>query len=638
MGFLRRFHFLVFALVCSLLYMGVPFGFGGQAVDSVENPQPQTGRYIYSSEVNESSSGIANHCVGLSFQNCCQYERDNKPAVFIAIYLSALLYVFLAVAIVCDDYFVPSLELLSERLDLSEDVAGATFMAAGSSAPELFTSLASVTAESDVGVGTIVGSAVFNILVIIALTAALTKKDLHLDWRPLVRDSFFYGCSIIIFIVCVLDGEVQWYESVVLLTMYGLYCLIMKYNEKLLNFMAGFSKSKVNPSDEPGVVEAQKGNSEMSPNPAASNNIDLPAVRQGFADDEFKSDGSNSPIMTPRSHRSRTVVTSAKKQHDGEEKTHFKHHNRADEKIRTSLIRRASMTADLTMNEHIKGFNVKTDTNLSDFIEEADDFEVKQIAFDTEKRDHHPILWYLFSGIYMIDKPEKSTDKKGVISLIIYCYEWFVYILAVPLYFLMSLSIPECARLDMRKYYVLSFIMSIVWIAGLTIIMVVLVEKMGCILHMSLFIMGLFLVAAGTSIPDAMSSILVARDGFADMAVSNAIGSNIFDINLGLGLPFFVKAMWQYAVDKPATVNLLSPAERARYEASKVTGVYYMVPHVQFGIILFFILMVTLSVFVATRFRLNRPLGLALFAVYIAFVIYGMIKEFVCNEDKGIRC
>jgi len=39
----------------------------------------------------------------------------------------------------------------------------------GSSAPELFTSFAGVAVDSDVGVGTIVGSAVFNILVIVAL-------------------------------------------------------------------------------------------------------------------------------------------------------------------------------------------------------------------------------------------------------------------------------------------------------------------------------------------------------------------------------------------------------------------------------------------------------------------------------------
>lgn len=43
-----------------------------------------------------------------------------------------------------------------------------------------------------VGVGTIIGSAVFNILVIIGATAMLSSEPLCLDWRPVVRDNFFY--------------------------------------------------------------------------------------------------------------------------------------------------------------------------------------------------------------------------------------------------------------------------------------------------------------------------------------------------------------------------------------------------------------------------------------------------------------
>lgn len=59
---------------------------------------------------------------------------------------------FLALAIVCDDYFVPALEEISEALELSPDVAGATFMAAGGSAPELFTSLVGAFTDSNVGI------------------------------------------------------------------------------------------------------------------------------------------------------------------------------------------------------------------------------------------------------------------------------------------------------------------------------------------------------------------------------------------------------------------------------------------------------------------------------------------------------
>jgi Ca2+/Na+ antiporter len=44
--------------------------------------------------------------------------------------LIALYFIF-ALAIVCDDYFVPVLEDICTALKISSDVAGATFMAAG---------------------------------------------------------------------------------------------------------------------------------------------------------------------------------------------------------------------------------------------------------------------------------------------------------------------------------------------------------------------------------------------------------------------------------------------------------------------------------------------------------------------------
>ncbi len=44
---------------------------------------------------------------------------------------------------------------------------------------------------------------------------------------------------------------------------------------------------------------------------------------------------------------------------------------------------------------------------------------------------------------------------------------------------------------------------------------------------------GSTLLAAGTSVPDLISSVIVARKGYGDMAVSSSIGSNIFDITVG---------------------------------------------------------------------------------------------------------
>ncbi len=103
-------------------------------------------------------------------------EARRKGAV--VLYIVGLIYMFVALAIVCDEFFVPSLDVIIDVIGCSEDVAGATFMAAGGSAPELFTSVIGVfVAFSDVGIGTIVGSAVFNILFVIGESNSNNDDD-----------------------------------------------------------------------------------------------------------------------------------------------------------------------------------------------------------------------------------------------------------------------------------------------------------------------------------------------------------------------------------------------------------------------------------------------------------------------------
>ena len=64
--------------------------------------------------------------------------------------------------------------------------------------------------------------------------------------------------------------------------------------------------------------------------------------------------------------------------------------------------------------------------------------------------------------------------------------------------------------------------------------------------------MGLTFLAAGTSIPDLLTSVIVAKQGEGDMAVSSSIGSNIFDILLGCGVPF---ALSNLVYRKPVVVQ-----------------------------------------------------------------------------------
>lgn len=156
-------------------------------------------------------------------------EERRKGAILL--HVIGMIYMFIALAIVCDEFFVPSLTVITEKLAISDDVAGATFMAAGGSAPELFTSLIGVfIAHSNVGIGTIVGSAVFNILFVIGMCALFSREILNLTWWPLFRDVSFYILDLIMLIIFFLDNIIMWWESLLLLTAYFVYVIFMKFN------------------------------------------------------------------------------------------------------------------------------------------------------------------------------------------------------------------------------------------------------------------------------------------------------------------------------------------------------------------------------------------------------------------------
>ena len=154
------------------------------------------------------------------------FNCDQKKNGAIILYILGVLYMFVGLSIVCDEFFVPALEGFVEAFNISDDVAGATFMAAGGSAPELFTSFMGVfVAKSSVGFGTIVGSAVFNVLFVIGMCAMFSKEILVLTWWPLFRDCTYYAISLGVLAYFfgggAQPGIIEWWESLLLLVLYG---------------------------------------------------------------------------------------------------------------------------------------------------------------------------------------------------------------------------------------------------------------------------------------------------------------------------------------------------------------------------------------------------------------------------------
>jgi len=122
------------------------------------------------------------------------------------------------------------------------------------------------------------------------------------------------------------------------------------------------------------------------------------------------------------------------------------------------------------------------------------------------------------------------------------CIGYLKWTLLLPLVFILFCTIPDVRMENWSGFpwpYV-SFLLSIGWVGVFSYFMVMFVEDIGEAFGIPTIIMGLTFVAAGTSVPDLLSSVIVARKGEGDMAVSSSIGSNIFDILVGLPLPWLI--------------------------------------------------------------------------------------------------
>merc|ERR1719445_2958560 len=113
-------------------------------------------------------------------------------------------------------------------------------------------------------------------------------------------------------------------------------------------------------------------------------------------------------------------------------------------------------------------------------------------------------------------------------------------------------------------------------------------------------VFGLTILAAGTSVPDLLSSVIVAKLGEGDMAVSSSIGSNIFDILIGLPLPWLL-----FAISLGSDTWSISVTSNSLFVSV---------------IILIAMLGLVLLVVRLNGWRLTHRLGWSMFVLWILFV------------------
>lgn len=108
-------------------------------------------------------------------------------------------------------------------------------------------------------------------------------------------------------------------------------------------------------------------------------------------------------------------------------------------------------------------------------------------------------------------------------------------------------------------------------------------------------LIGLTIVALGTSLPELMTSIVAARKNEVDMALGNVIGSNIFNILLVLGV------------------------------AAAISPVAFLMDNIIDTIVLIVMSLVVL-VFAWTSKVINRKEGIAMLCMYVVYMVYICIR------------
>ena len=174
------------------------------------------------------------------------------------------------------------------------------------SAPEFFTSLMAVTvSKNDVGFGTIVGSAVFNVLFVIGVCGVFANETLQLTWWPLFRDCNYYIFSLLILSYFIRDNYVSFTEALGLFILYIGYVTVMKYNEQCKSVVSNIVpwSDKPSPGDESAVSEAGKVFQRAE---RGANNVGKLALNNA-------TDGASTPVKRRRRRSLTPLMTEVRK-------------------------------------------------------------------------------------------------------------------------------------------------------------------------------------------------------------------------------------------------------------------------------------------------------------------------------------
>ncbi|CAF1631812.1 unnamed protein product, partial [Adineta ricciae] len=159
-----------------------------------------------------------------------------------------------------------------------------------------------------------------------------------------------------------------------------------------------------------------------------------------------------------------------------------------------------------------------------------------------------------------------------------------------------------------------------------------LVVIVGYTLNIRDSIMGLTILAVGSSIEEIFSAIVMTRRGHPEMAIAGSIGSNVFDILMGLGIPWLFRNLMRFTYQPPppllhdAVLNTLTSGSSMENSLTipSTNAPFYVEIHsrglIYSTIVLFVALIIFLVTFFINRCRLTKLYGVFLIIIWLTVI------------------
>lgn len=157
--------------------------------------------------------------------NACEKEASirNDKRIWQTIIMCAF---GLAMTVIGSNLSVDAACRIAEKLGMTERFIGLTIVALGTSLPELVTTVtAARKGSSDIAVGNIVGSNIFNILFVVGVSAIINPVAFADDFR--LDSAVSAAAALILILFCIKDKEIKRCHGIVMLITYALYFIVI---------------------------------------------------------------------------------------------------------------------------------------------------------------------------------------------------------------------------------------------------------------------------------------------------------------------------------------------------------------------------------------------------------------------------